>query len=795
MARITEFDSNSSAATHSPNLQDQAPVTTAQNIVISPAGLSEVPIPGHGFVSNAIMSQEGSDLVLETPDGITLVIEGYFSSDTPPNLVSPDGKVLSPALVKSFIQASSEFAEEQTVSMNDASPIGEVSEVTGKASVTHSDGSKEAIVKGTQIYEGDIIETDAQGAVNISFADESSFAVSNNAKLAIDKYVYNSQDQGGENDFSVLRGLFVYTSGVVGREDPDDVHINTPIGSIGIRGTIISGVIPADGSGDTGQITVIEGAIVINSVTGQEITLSQQFETVQIDTSSGTMTNVGVLPETQMSETFNVLRAVAPTFFSAVEDAAQEAPSDQVAPVDQTSPPGEILPADDQSTAPSGQPSEEPAPQEQPLPQDTLQLNLMEDNIIKDPINDGIVADQSLTGNNDSPLVSDGSVAVLPPPPVGALPPPPAGVLPPPPVGVLPPPPVPVVNLAPIANVSSHAALDQAGLEGQTHSYNLKNFFRDPNNDALSFNIVGGPLPAQLSGANIDAAGNLIFTVASLAGDPTVNLQVTASDGSLTSTPITFTFQLYNESNSTGTFGLGDDTGVTVSSSFQRFSTLAGDDDILIIAPDNRIFLGLGNDSAIASGNDNKIFGEGGNDSLSINNVTGSLLSGGNGNDELAVSLVNAGNTFQIFGGNENDTIIFQNATAITSLQVGNGFVDGGAGFDTLRINAGASIDLSLVAQNKLMSIEKLLINTVASTTVNLDIADILQHTSNKTLYLDVDNNDFINVTNNYGGLNLTQRTGTVADPTGSPSTYNIYSNGNVTLYISTDANPANVTI
>src|SRR5690606_26234951 len=130
---------------------------------------------------------------------------------------------------------------------NHLNPVGEVTEASGEATVTHKDGSKEKITVGTQIYEGDIVETDAKGAVNIEFADESTFAVSQNARLAIDDFSFNPDDQSGSTGLSILRGVFMFTSGLVGRENPDAVHLETPVGSIGIRGTIIGGEIGADG--------------------------------------------------------------------------------------------------------------------------------------------------------------------------------------------------------------------------------------------------------------------------------------------------------------------------------------------------------------------------------------------------------------------------------------------------------------------------------------------------------------------------------------------------------------------
>jgi hypothetical protein len=162
-----------------------------------------------------------------------------------------------------------------SASQANGSSIGIVADVNGHATVTHPDGTQANITKGMQVFKGDQIETDAQGAVNITFEDNTVFAVSNNAQMTIDEFVYDADKDGqGDADISVMRGIFVYTSGFVGKEDPSDVHIKTPVGSIGIRGTILSGYIPPEGSGEEAKISLIEGAIVVRPIGGGEFALN-----------------------------------------------------------------------------------------------------------------------------------------------------------------------------------------------------------------------------------------------------------------------------------------------------------------------------------------------------------------------------------------------------------------------------------------------------------------------------------------------------------------------------------------
>jgi ribonuclease PH len=61
----------------------------------------------------------------------------------------------------------------------------------GKQTVTHPDGSQEVLTKGMPVYLDDTIETAPDGAVNITFNDNTVFAVSDNAKMVIDEFLYD----------------------------------------------------------------------------------------------------------------------------------------------------------------------------------------------------------------------------------------------------------------------------------------------------------------------------------------------------------------------------------------------------------------------------------------------------------------------------------------------------------------------------------------------------------------------------------------------------------------------------
>ena len=288
--------------------------TNSENIIQIADGQTQVSVADDSYIRDADFSREGMDLVIEGPDG-TVVIEDYFASIPQPAITSPNGLTLTPNLVESFSESPMEFAN-AGLAATDISPVGAVQEISGEATVTRLDGTIEPVSIGTPIFQGDIVETNDQGAVNIMFIDETSFAISEDARLAIDEYVFDPATQAGTTNFSVLKGVFVFTSGLIGREDPDDVTIETPVGSIGIRGTIIMGDVVR------GEITVAEGAIVLTDFNGNQMTLAGQFETAQFDVSGtgGGIQNLGILSPADVVNKFAAVSNVSGGLFSSFAD-------------------------------------------------------------------------------------------------------------------------------------------------------------------------------------------------------------------------------------------------------------------------------------------------------------------------------------------------------------------------------------------------------------------------------------------------------------------------------------------
>jgi hypothetical protein len=97
--------------------------------------------------------------------------------------------------------------------------------------------------------------------VHIVFVDNTDFTVGQNANLTIDEYVYDPNSHAGNSQFGILRGAFVYTSGLIGHTDPDNKHVKTAYGSIGVRGTEF--IVQQDPCSSTEMVYLIQGELAI----------------------------------------------------------------------------------------------------------------------------------------------------------------------------------------------------------------------------------------------------------------------------------------------------------------------------------------------------------------------------------------------------------------------------------------------------------------------------------------------------------------------------------------------------
>jgi VCBS repeat-containing protein len=161
--------------------------------------------------------------------------------------------------------------------------IGAVNQATGDAFIVHKDGTSEPAASGTAVYADDIVATGTDGAVEVIFKDGTTFSLGNNGQMRLDNLIYDPAGTNNGLDATIVKGSFVFITGNVGSAQGEGVSIDTPAGTIGIRGTS-GGVVEEDGKWIFTLFRDPDGKLSHFTVTnpaGQQL-LDQEFETTEV---------------------------------------------------------------------------------------------------------------------------------------------------------------------------------------------------------------------------------------------------------------------------------------------------------------------------------------------------------------------------------------------------------------------------------------------------------------------------------------------------------------------------------
>ena len=137
----------------------------------------------------------------------------------------------------------------------ESKPIGKVVVATGSVTIERAgaavvqaavSGQVPQTKVGDLVYLGDVVQTGADGKVGINFTDGTSFNLSSNARMALNEFVYDPNGKSNSTLFNLSKGTFTFVAGNVAKTG--DMKIDTPVATMGIRGTTPHVEISDDGS-------------------------------------------------------------------------------------------------------------------------------------------------------------------------------------------------------------------------------------------------------------------------------------------------------------------------------------------------------------------------------------------------------------------------------------------------------------------------------------------------------------------------------------------------------------------
>jgi hypothetical protein len=97
-----------------------------------------------------------------------------------------------------------------------------------------------------RLFMADQVQTAAASQLQMLLLDRSTFTVGANARVTIDRFVYNPATNSRTAGIAVAQGAFRFMSGRALGRPTGAVNVRTPVAAIGIRGTIFEGVVGKD---------------------------------------------------------------------------------------------------------------------------------------------------------------------------------------------------------------------------------------------------------------------------------------------------------------------------------------------------------------------------------------------------------------------------------------------------------------------------------------------------------------------------------------------------------------------
>ena len=134
------------------------------------------------------------------------------------------------------LAARAQNPADQPAAAQSGGDVGQVATLKGTASVTRGNPSTTVGLRiKDPIFKHDVVATDANSTLGITFDDQTTFSLSANTRIVVDEFIYQDGGTGNAAVFGVAVGTAAFVASLVAKTG--DMRINTPGTTLGIRGT------------------------------------------------------------------------------------------------------------------------------------------------------------------------------------------------------------------------------------------------------------------------------------------------------------------------------------------------------------------------------------------------------------------------------------------------------------------------------------------------------------------------------------------------------------------------------
>ncbi|MFO7761788.1 MAG: FecR domain-containing protein, partial [Desulfobia sp.] len=122
-------------------------------------------------------------------------------------------------------------------------PAATVAAVRGQAEAAGKTGQWRSLSVKSPVYESDTVKTGEQGRIQLLFSDNTLYALGSNAEMKIAAYHWREKDGKGTLKSRVNEGAFRVMGGAITRSSPQQFTTETPLATIGVRGSMYAGIV------------------------------------------------------------------------------------------------------------------------------------------------------------------------------------------------------------------------------------------------------------------------------------------------------------------------------------------------------------------------------------------------------------------------------------------------------------------------------------------------------------------------------------------------------------------------
>lgn len=120
-------------------------------------------------------------------------------------------------------------------------PAGRVVWIKGELNAIMPNNERRTLQKESVIYVKDTLVTDATSQAQIVFTDNTLMTFREGTRFFVNQYAYNPQTSSGKSVgkylMNLIEGGFRTITGLIAKNNPSDYQVNTPVATIGVRGT------------------------------------------------------------------------------------------------------------------------------------------------------------------------------------------------------------------------------------------------------------------------------------------------------------------------------------------------------------------------------------------------------------------------------------------------------------------------------------------------------------------------------------------------------------------------------